>query len=241
MSPEDLYYEIGGLAAEMPDLGSGPITPETRAWLEQLVALIGSRSALADQIQLSVAIENLDGPLRARNARTILSIVHRALAKAELDAPPEVRGAFIIASNAFDAFTAVRKVLTTARTDVLLIDPAADAKVLTDFAVLAPDHVTVRLLIDRTDNTRSLASAARRWTQQFGRARPLLVRLADNATLHHTLVLVDGATAWALGQPFNMLGKRAYPALVRVHAAAAGSVIAAHSEIWKGAVPLRDA
>jgi hypothetical protein len=77
--------------------------------------------------------------------------------------------------------------------------------------------------------------------QQFGRARPLLVRLAAPGGLRNTLVLVDNATAWALAQPFNMLGKRAYPALVRVHAQAAAAVVAAHAEIWKASVPLRDA
>ena len=241
MSAESLHHQIGSLAVEMPDLGSGPVTPEAREWIDRVVALIGSSGGLADQIQLGVAVENLDGPLRARNARTIVSIVHRALAKAELEAPPEARGAFVIASNAFDAFTAVRKVLGTVRNDVLLVDADADAKVLTDFAVLAPDNVTVRLLLDRSDHNRSLASAARRWMQQFGRARPLLVRIASTGTLQDTLVLVDGTAAWALGQPFNQLGKRAYPALVRVSAEAAASLVVTHADIWNAAAPLRDA
>jgi hypothetical protein len=43
---------------------------------------------LADSIQFAVAIENLHGALRARNAQIIIAILHRALAAAELDAPP---------------------------------------------------------------------------------------------------------------------------------------------------------
>ncbi len=96
--------------------------------------------------RLRVATDNLDGPLRARNAQTIIAIVQRTLAKAELEAPPQSQGSFIVASNSFDAFAAVRKVLGTARADVLLVDANADAKVLTDFAVLAPGDVVVRLL-----------------------------------------------------------------------------------------------
>ena len=240
MSAELLYHQIGGLAVEMPDLGSGPVTPEAREWIDRVVALIGSSGGLADQIQLGVAVENLDGPLRARNARTIVSIVHRALAKAELQAPPEARGAFVIASNAFDAFTAVRKVLGTVRNDVLLVDPMP-MRGSDRLRGIGARQCDVRLLLDRSDHNRSLASAARRWMQQFGRARPLLVRIASTGTLQDTLVLVDGTAAWALGQPFNQLGKRAYPALVRVSAEAAASLVVTHADIWKAAVPLRDA
>ena len=84
LTPEALYLELGSLAAEIPEFTTSPITPETRRWVERAVALVELGGGLADGIQLRVAIENLDGPLRARNAETIASIVRRALAKAEL-------------------------------------------------------------------------------------------------------------------------------------------------------------
>jgi hypothetical protein len=240
LTPDALYYQLGGLAAEIPELAAGPITPETRRWIERALALVEFSGGLADRIQLRVATENLDGPLRARNAQTIIAIVQRTLAKAELEAPPQSQGSFIVASNAFDAFAAVRKVLGTARADVLLVDPNADAKVLTDFAVLAPDNVVVRLLADQSDHKRSLEAAARRWVQQFGDARPLFVRLAAAGTLQDTLILVDDATAWALGQSFNKLARRAYPALVRMPQDAAAPMIATYAARWEAAGPLSE-
>jgi hypothetical protein len=77
--------------------------------------------------------------------------LRRTLAKAELEVSPEFRGAFITATNAFDIFAAVRRILGTAQADVLLVDAYADATVLTDYAALAPDYVTVRLLTGQVE------------------------------------------------------------------------------------------
>ena len=55
-----------------------------------------------------VASQNLQGAvsLREMHAGTILAIAHQALAKAELNAPAELQGAFIAAGHSFDAFAA---------------------------------------------------------------------------------------------------------------------------------------
>ena len=210
LTPVALYLELGHLAAEIPDLAAGPITPELEQWLGRASTLVESSGSLADTIQLRTAIGNLNGTLRARNAETIAEIIQRALAKAELKAPPKAQGMFIVATNAFNSFAAVRKVLRTARSDVLLVAPDADAKVLTDFAVLAPDGVIVRLLADEAEHKKSLELAARHWLRRFGRSRPLFVRVAAAGTLADTLILVDGVVAWALRRSFNKVAKSPY-------------------------------
>jgi hypothetical protein len=237
VEPEAAYFQLGGLLAEMPDLGSGPITPEIDQWAKRAVALIEQTGALADSIQFKIAIGHLHGALRARNVQVIVSILRRALAEAELDVPPESRGAFLIADNAFDAFAAVRKVLRMAKTDVLLVDPNADARALTDCAVLAPESVTVRLLADKSDYNTSLASAAHYWVQHFGR-RPLSVRLAVAGTVEDTLIAIDRATVWALGHAFNKLAKCTHMSLVRLPPDAAAHMIAVYAAIWDTADPL---
>lgn len=234
---EALYFQLGGLLAEMPDLGAGPITPEITQWMKRAVELVENAGGLADGIQLSVAINHLHGALRARTVQVIVSILHRALAEAELEAPPESRGAFLVAANAFDAFAAVRKVLRTAKADALLVDPNADARALTDCAVLAPESVTVRLLTDQAGHNISLMSAAHYWVRHFGR-RPLSVRLAAAGTVQDILIVIDRTTVWAMGQPFNKLAKRAHTSLVRIPPAAAAHMIATYAAIWETAEPL---
>jgi len=238
LTPVALYFELGHLAAEIPDLSTGPITPELEEWLRRASALVESSGSLADTIQLRTAIGNLNGILRARNAETIAEIIQRALAKAESKVPPKAQGTFIIATNAFDSFAAVRKVLRTAANDVLLVAPDADAKVLTDFAVLAPDGVVVRLLADEADHTKSLELAVRHWIRRFGPGRPLSVRLAAAGMLSDTLILVDGVVAWALRQSFNKVAKSPYASLVRIPAQEATSMIAAYAARWRAARPM---
>jgi hypothetical protein len=240
LTPEALYYQLGSLVAEIPDLATGPTTPETNQWIERAAMLVEMAGGLADKIQLRVATDNLDGMLRARNAQIIMTIVQRALIKAERNAPPRSQGAFIVANTTFDAFAAVRKVLTSAQAEVFLVDPHADAKVLTDLAVLAPDGVVVRLLADQANHKASLETATQRWMQKFGAARPLFVRLATAGTVQDTLILVDGATAWALGQSFSKLAKRTHTTLVRMPPETTVVLVAAYAARWDVARPLLD-
>ena len=212
LSPEGLYLQLGHLVADMPTLGgSGPIAPEVNQWIGRAIALVETMGETLDTATIKVAGQNLNNPLlREMNAQIIAAIVHSALARAELAAPAGVKGAFIAAGHSFDAFAAVGKVLSMAHSDILIVDPYADEKVLTDFAVQALEGVIVRLLADEADHKPSLYPAARRWSQQFGQSRLLDVRLAAPRTLHDRLILLDSLTAWAVGQSFNKLAERAH-------------------------------
>jgi hypothetical protein len=238
LTPEELYLELGRLMARMPEIDTATITPEIDHWLSRAVALVQASGGLAEAIQLMAALEHLDGGLWPRKAATIADIVQRTLTRVESDAPPAVQGAVITVGDRLDAYMAVRKVLGTAKADVLLVDPHAGAKVLTDYAVLASDRVTVRLLADEAEYEESLMTAARRWAQQLGNYRTLMARLAPQNTLHDRLILVDSATVWVLGQSFNNLAKRSRTSLVRARPEAAAHKIAVYAEIWDSAKPL---
>jgi hypothetical protein len=69
----------------------------------------------------------------------------------------------------------------------------------------------------------------------------LFVRLAAAGSVPDTLVLVDGTTAWALGQPFGKLARLDHTTLVRMPADAAASLIAAYAARWEAAAPLPQA
>jgi hypothetical protein len=238
VTPEALYFELGSLAAEMPDLATGAITSDKKDWIERAAGVLHLTGGLAEKIRFTTAVENLYGALQERNAETITAIVQNALIKAENEAPAWLQGTFLIAGNTSEAFAAVRAVFATAQRDVLLVDGDADGRTLTDCAVLAPDRVLVRLLAEQSERNALLCSAARHWTERFGEARPLAVRLADAGTIHDKLIVVDRATAWAAGQPFNMLARRARTSLVRIPPQAAARMIAAHAAMWKAAEPL---
>ena len=183
--------------------------------------------------------QQLNTAIRAQNAQAIAAIVHEALAKAELKAPAAVQGTFIAAGHTFDAFAAVSRVLGTAKTDVLMVDPYADEKALMDYAVLAPDQVSVRLLADQADY-KKVSQACRRTlgAAVWRPTRPLSVRVAAAKTLHDRLISLDGATAWTLGQSFKDMVARSHTSLVRMDPESGSRKIAAYETMWNAAVPL---
>jgi hypothetical protein len=189
----------------------------------------------ASRVTFRVVSQNLQGVLRDTNAGTILAIAHQALARAELHAPAELQGAFIAAGHSFDAFAAVGMALGTATADVFIIDPYAEAKLLTDYALLAPETVSVRVLTEAT-YSKSLKPAAEHWRQQM--KQPLEVRLGAPRTLHDRLILIDGKTAFVLGQSFKDLATRAHTSLVRMPPDAGKLKIEAYERMWSSATAL---
>jgi hypothetical protein len=236
LTPEQLYLRLGALIADTPDFKGDP-TPETHRWVAQVLALIEA-GKLVDGVSIAsfqVSSQHLQGPLRDMNASTILAVAHQALAKAELQAPAELQGAFIAAGHAFDAFAAVGKALGTATADVFIVDPYADAKLLTHYAVLAPDNVSVRVLAEPTYRN-SLKPAAEHWAQQM--QQPLEVRVGAPRTLHDRAILIDGKTAFTLGQSFKDLVTRSHTSLVRMPLDAGMLKIEAYELMWSSATPL---
>ena len=130
LTPERLYLEVGRLIAEMPELASGAITSKMQRWLVTATEVLRSSGSLKEALQLTTACENLDGPLRARHAETITSILHDMFNKAELNAPREVRGSVVLIGGNLDAFKAISRLVATASSDALLVEPDAAAKIL---------------------------------------------------------------------------------------------------------------
>lgn len=127
--------------------------------------------------------------------------------------------------------------LRTAKTDVLIIDAFADERLVSEYALLAPDSVAVRILSDAADYKPTLKPAADRWIKQWP-ARPLAVRLAPKKALHDRMIVIDGVVVWGLGQSFNRLAERAHTSLTKMDAETAGRKISVYSAMWDSAAPL---
>jgi hypothetical protein len=175
---EALFKQLQALVNTMPDFQV--LNDDARRWLGRLSAMLGETGSVADQVALTTHTSRMQQPsLRAFSTAEVKNILFRALAFAELGAPSTAQGAFIAAGNEFDAYSAVSKILAEANKNVLLVDPYMDAAVLTDFAVLAPEGVSLMLLTEEAAVKPSLAAAIPRWLKQQGGARPLEVRVAS--------------------------------------------------------------
>jgi hypothetical protein len=148
MSAEALYTQIGQLIAEMPDLNAmGPISADTHRWLGRAHALVSEAEGLAAEIEFKDHRNTLE-QYRQVGAERITGLLYRALATVETEVPASFAGAFIPAGNTFDAMVAATKIFALARAELLIVDPYLDEKILTQFALLAPAGVKLKLLCD---------------------------------------------------------------------------------------------
>jgi integrase len=162
----------------------------------------------------------------------------RATAQARLEqqlTPVAGEGHFIGAGDVLDAYTAMGKVLGTAKVDVLIVDPYMDEKAVTDFAPLVSQGVTIRLLADAQGGKPTLGPAAKRWATQYGSAHPLEVRVAAARSLHDRLIVIDEQEAWILTQSLKDFAARSPASIVRVDRQIAEMKIAAYEALWLGA------
>ncbi|HGN0628756.1 TPA: hypothetical protein ACKRM8_006098 [Pseudomonas aeruginosa] len=210
-----LHSQLAHLLEQMPaDLtrGEGPL------WLGRVHVIIERADVGADALLFSNMATNLSqSPLLKERERTKLMIVaYRALAKLEASSPPSFGGMFVHPGNVFDAFTAIAKVLGQATIDLLIVDPYADEKILTEFGGSVAPGVPIRILADRNDYKRNLSTAVSRWQQQNGDARPVELRLAVPKRLHDRAIFVDRRDAWTLTQSIKDFAVRSPGHVTRV-------------------------
>lgn len=240
LDSDRIFMELGYLLNEMPDLDTNEWqTTVGQRWFGRASALVHQMGNLADYVAFNFAVENLhsiqDYP---RHVQVIKAVLNRTLAEAELCATPAARAAFIPVGEGFAAFATISRIVGEATNSVMFVDPYADANLLTEFAVLVPEGVTIQILADAAGGKPGLLPAVTRWIGQYGTARPLEARLAQARALHDRLIIIDGQISWAVGQSFNGLAARAPTSFIRTDAETARLKIDAHNQIWDSATPI---
>jgi hypothetical protein len=232
LDPESLYRQLGRIIETMPDLSqAGPLPLNALQWLGRAHALVAESESPFDAIDWRSAVQTLDGPWRSSSVQTMMQVLYRVMAVAELKAPASARGSFIPVGASFDAFAALSKVIQTGTKDVLIVDPYMDYTALTEFGSAVSANVTLRLLADEATYKTTLGPAAERWSAQYGATRPLGVRLAAPKALHDRAIFIDQTTAWTLTQSLKDFAKRSPAEIVRADDVAALK-IASYEAIW---------
>jgi hypothetical protein len=237
LDAQALYVSLGHLIESTPSFDHLPLSLEAQKWLGRASALVNETGDVMDIAELNTAITCLP-LLHLPNVHTITAVLHRALAKAELRAPASAQGAFVAVGNRLDAYAAIAKVLSEAKSDVLVVDPYLDAVVITDYLASAPEGVALRLLSDKQNCKATLVPAAKAWASQHGGNRPLEVRLTAPGVLHDRLILVDRAKAWSLTQSIKDFAKRSPATVSRSGDDIAALKLPAYEKMWNSATPL---
>ena len=232
---QKLYLQIGRLLETTPDMSNLDLlrSPAAQQWLGRAYALVEAVDVGTDKWSFIMLTA---GPLfRVSSWESSLTEIYthlyRALAYCELRSPAASAGTFVPVGNAFDAFTAISKLLQAATVDVMVVDPYLDETALTEFGLAVPLGVRFRLLADESAHKATLVPAATKWIVQHGTNRPLEVRLAPQKTLHDRAIFVDRSSAWTLTQSLKDFAKRSPAEIVKADSTAALK-IGAYEAIW---------
>jgi hypothetical protein len=235
LPPEEMYRRMGRLIESAPVFGGiASLSADQMTWLGRAEALVVSSGDLVAQAEFSLSKQRIATPtLRHTAYQSLMLTLYKVLASAELASPPGAQGAFIPVGSGFDAYSAVAKVMSSAKRDVLVVDPYMDDTVLIDFGGTISDKVRLRLLTDQATAKPNLAPAAIRWKTQYT-TRLLEVRLAPPKALHDRAIFIDGSEAWTVTQSLKDLAKRSPAEIVRADDTAPLK-IAAYEDIWSKA------
>jgi len=240
MDTQSLYVQLGRLAESIPNFkGPRPFPITTHQWLARLHALLNAAARNVDANRVENLTRSMATSASDTEVHEIYSILFRTLAAAEVEAPASSQGAFIPVGNAFDALAAIGKVFKEATTDLLIVDPYLDEKVLTDFALQVSEGVSIRLLSDSSSYKATLVPAVARWTKQYGPKRPLLARLAPSKALHDRLVIADNSKTWVLTQSIKDFAARSPASITRSDDEAAALKVGAYQSMWDLSAPLQ--
>jgi hypothetical protein len=239
VSAQSLYVQLGRLAESMPDL-TKTYSSTALAWLGRAQALVreldreeGDRF----KIQSDRLLDASDHWIH-KEAAKVGFIFFSVLGRAELAAPAASRGAFIAAGSVFDTQVEIGKLLANAKEEVWIVDPYMDEKALTDFAILGPENISVRLLADEATYKSTLSSASQRRIQQYAGTRPLQTRLSPPRRLHDRLIIIDIKDIWILTQSLNAFATRAPASIVRADQEMTTLKLVAYQDIWDASRPI---
>jgi hypothetical protein len=246
--PEALYVQLSQLLASIPidlttpiaDLSTpSPLSDEAERWVARAYALVSESGDLADTSEMKRLTHNFgQRAFRHQSMPEILSILRRAAAVTELRSPAGAQGSFIHAGNVFDAMASLGNVLRRATTDLLIVDPYLDEIALSDFVLMVPERVPIRLLADQFYLKPTLRAACQRWAQQYGTARPLSARLASARTLHDRVIFIDNQEAYLSSQSLNAIAARSPATITRADPELTGMKVQAYQQIWNVAAAL---
>lgn len=244
MSSKDylaLYTALGRLLQTAPHSTNHQEfkTPEGRQWLGRghaIVTEVGVANGM-DSTAYILAMNRIGTISNVNGLEEVFSILYRALAHCERHVPSSMTGSFIPVGNSFDAFSALSKILQSANNDVMIVDPYMDATALTEFGLAVPEGITLRLLTDEYSYKENLVPSANKWINQYGAARPLVVKLSATKTLHDRAIFIDGTNAWTLTQSLKDFAKRSPAEIVKADDTAKLK-IDAYNQLWMNAKAL---
>ena len=230
---EQLLAEVENLLRTMPALASiRSGAKENYSWLGRACAVIERWNA-AKGIMFSAYATRLNGPTLGVDPepfyRNMLTMMHQARADLQFQTVGPLTIA-VAQGSYFDYFDELRKVIETAKTDLLFVDPYLDGEFVARYLPNVTTGVKVRLL--SSEKIASLLPAVEAFSKQD--ATQIVVRTSPN--LHDRYLLVDANCCYQSGASFKDGAKNAPTTLTQITDAFT-AVQSIYENLWANGMP----
>lgn len=228
MENEQLFAEIEDLLRQIPVRVSRLELhePDVQAWFGRAMALINAwdfpQTVKSDMYFHK--INNGSAVDRERALQGFMSLLHQARHDLMMKTVGPVNAA-VPTGKVFNYFDEIRKIIETATTDVLFVDPYLDAEFISRYLSYIPNSVVIRLLT--RERLKALLPAVRLYVQESGAT----VEVRSVKKFHDRYVFVDGARCFQSGASFKDGGRNA-PTTITEITDAFSAVKKTYEDLW---------
>ena len=230
ITPEQLLAEIEDLLRTMPPRATiRHETPENLSWLGRASAVMHLWDPMR-AVMFNLHVSKIHEPLARPAEQGLLgaiTMLHQAGHELRLKTVGPLTVA-VAQGGVFDYFDEVRKVIESAKIDLLFVDPYLDAEFVSRYLPHVTQGVSVRLL--GRERMTTLAPAVELLRQQTG----LAIEVRSAAGFHDRYVFVDRQSCYQSGASFKDGAKKAPTTLTQIQDAFAG-VSSTYESLWASA------
>lgn len=226
--PEQLALEIEDLIRTMPGPRDFSVNPDKcLPWLGRASAAMHAWDAAHSIVHFEPLVRivssggNFDFSATRRN---VLVQLHQAQSDLRLHTTGPL-SVGIDSGRVFDYFDEIRKLIESAKSDLLFVDPYLDAEFVSRYLTHVPEGTSVRLLA--RERLTSLKSAVVAFSSQSN----ILVEVRSAPRFHDRYVFVDGLACYQSGASFKD-GARKTPTTLTQITDAFPAVQSTYESLW---------
>lgn len=202
-----------------------------------LIRSLGSDDAAVQAFSLAqTGVSNIHDSAQVRQRRAnvqlddMLAAVRSAIRQLRWNLPDPTQ-IFLPAGSPHDAYMEIRKIVSSATTQIMIVDSYVDHTVWTLLTNLA---TTVKISILTSQMKGDFALEGRKFKSQHGNT----IEVRTTASYHDRFILVDASKYWHLGASIKDAGNKAF-AMSEIISPAVGTAIQLDvTSVWNAATPV---
>lgn len=235
---EQLLVEVQDVIRSMPGARDFSVNPDKCIpWLGRASAAMNQWDAARSMVHFEPEVRryaqlqaNADRVNFTPFRQSLLMLLHQAEGDLRLRTTGPL-SVGVAAGRVFEYFDELRKLIESAKSDLLIVDPYLDAEFVSRYLAFVSDGTSVRMLARERVSTLKPAVAA--FVAQAG----LSVEVRTVGGFHDRYLFVDEQACYQSGASFKDGAKKTPTVLVQITDAFAG-VKATYEQLWASAVPV---